>query len=84
MAGSYKHCVNANNEFVGTDNIDNVGDAYEALEEMYDIIQHLTKGDKRLIYEAWYEGHAKKRCPPANLSDPKLAGLFSFERFWKD
>jgi len=32
--------------------IENLGDAYEAIEEMYWMIQHLTKGDRTAIKEA--------------------------------
>lgn len=49
MAGSYKHIVDENNQFIGIDLIDNLGDAYEALEECYEYIQILTGGDKELI-----------------------------------
>ena len=82
MAGSYQHCVKGDGSFRGIDLIDNLGDAHEALEEMHAMIQQLTGGDKRKIYEAWLDGWAKKKCPPENLADPRLARLFSFEGFW--
>jgi hypothetical protein len=77
MGGSYQHIVNDDGSFRGTDLIDNLGDAYEALQQCYDMIQHLTGGDKTKIYEAWLEGYFKKRCPPENLP------LATYERFWE-
>lgn len=60
MAGSYKHVTDKrgkllrNEEFV--DYIENLGDAYEAIEEMYYMIQHLAKGDTEAINAAqeWF------------------------------
>lgn len=78
MAGSYRHITNADGSFRGADLIDNLGDAYEALEECYDMIQQLTGGDKKKIHKAWLEGHFKKRCPPENLP------MATFERFWEE
>lgn len=52
MAGSYRHCVNEKGEFRQhdfTEMIENLGDAHEACEEMYLIIQELSGGDKKLI-----------------------------------
>lgn len=79
MAGSYRHCVSDDGNFLGTDLIDNLGDAYEALEEMYDMIQFLTDGDRHAIFEAWRDGHIKKRLPKRLAEEPKL---FTEERFW--
>lgn len=78
MAGSYQHIVRSDGSFQGTELIDNLGDAYEALEECYDMIQQLTGGDKTRIYEAWLEGHFKKRYPPENLP------MVTFDWFWRD
>lgn len=78
MAGSYRHITNADGAFQGTDLIDNVGDAYEALLECYEMIQYLSGGDKRKIHEAYVEGYFKKHCPIENLS------LATFERFWEE
>ena len=90
MAGSYRHCVNADSKFIGIDLIDNLGDAHEALEEMYDMIEYLSDlnadlmrpGDaKARIHEAWLNGHIKKRYGQAHIDqDPKV---FSYERFWE-
>ena len=52
MAGSYYHVVNQNNKFIGIDLIENLGDAYEAIEEMYFMINYLAKFDKKKIEEA--------------------------------
>jgi len=55
MAGSYKHCVKTNGKFNEngfTDMIENLGDAYEACEQMYYMIHYLTNGDKKKIEEA--------------------------------
>jgi hypothetical protein len=80
MAGSFRHVVDRDGTFRGTDLLDHLGDAHEALEEMYDMILYLTGGDKQKIYEAWREGHARKRIPPGNMSLPWVA---SFQGFWK-
>lgn len=74
MAGSYKHIVNPDGSFRGTDLIDNLGDAYEALEECHLMIEHLTNGNKVKIFEAWRDGYFKKCCPPEN--DPGDAAEF--------
>lgn len=52
MAGSYRHITNGTGRFIGTNEIDNLGDAYEALEECYGMIQFLTGGDAARITEA--------------------------------
>ena len=75
MGGSYRHITNADNTFRGTELIDNLGDAYGALEECYDMIQHLANGDKLLIFEAWRDGHLQKVCPS------NVPGA-TFEDFW--
>ena len=77
MAGSYQHIVNGDGSFRGTELLENLGDAYEALEECYEMIQWLTQGDKRKVYEAWLEGYFKKYCPIENLPQA------SYERFWE-
>ena len=77
MAGSYRHITKNDGTFRGMENIDNLGDAAEALEECYDMIQWLTHGNKKKIYKAWLKGYFKKECPLENL---KLA---SYEDFWE-
>jgi len=44
MAGSLSHIVGDDGRF-SMDTIDNLGDAHEALEECFDIILELSKGD---------------------------------------
>ena len=65
MAGSYHHCIQVRKDgtirFRGVELIDHLGDAYEALEEMFDMIEHLSGGDKQRILEA-HEAHCRKRC----------------------
>lgn len=52
MAGSYNHIIGDNGEFIGVDLIDNLRDAYEALEECYGMIWLLADGNKELVEEA--------------------------------
>jgi hypothetical protein len=63
MAGSYRHITDSENRFIGTDLIENIGDAHEALEECYLMIQHLSGSDKQRIFEAWRDGYIAKVCP---------------------
>lgn len=44
MAGSFKHIVNEKGQFIGCAHLDNLGDAYEALEECYGMIWFLAGG----------------------------------------
>lgn len=76
MAGSYRMIVDDNGDFCGIDLIENLGDAYEALEECFEMIRWLTGGDKQKIHQAWLEGYFKKHCPPENLR------LADYARFW--
>ena len=76
MAGSYRHVTDRENNFIGIELIDNLGDAYEALEQMYLMIKHLTDNDKAKIHKAWRDGYARKMCPPEN--EP----LFGYDEFW--
>lgn len=52
MAGSYRHITDSKNNFIGVDLLDHMGDAYEALEECWHIINILSEGDKNKICEA--------------------------------
>lgn len=72
MAGSYRHITDSRGEFIGTDLLDHLGDAYEALEECWEMIQCLTGGDRKKIYDAW-----KK-------SRPKETRVCSLKEFWND
>lgn len=79
MAGSYRHIVDKDNNLLSSDsnNLDNLGDAYEALEECYDMIQYLTGGDKRGIYIAWAQGYLKKRLPA-------IEAFPTEQHFWRE
>lgn len=78
MAGSYLHVTGPDLSFIGTDLIDNLGDAYEALEECHAMITYLTGNDRSKIHEAWLEGYFKKNYPPSNLD------MATFDRFWSN
>lgn len=56
MAGSYQHVTNDDGTFRGDDRfygmIENLGDAYEAIEHMHFMIRHLAGGDAAKISEA--------------------------------
>ena len=61
MAGSYEHCLRDDGSFT-MDTIENMVDAHEALEEMFYMIEFLSKKDQKLIdlavkyaYEKIYE-----------------------------
>lgn len=76
MSGSYRMVVDDTGEFTNLDLVENLGDAYETIEECVDMIQQLTGGDRQKIHQAWLEGHFKKRCPPENIP------LATFDLFW--
>jgi hypothetical protein len=78
MAGSYRHVVDDEGEFRGVELIDNLGDAYEALEECVAMIKQLANDDKSVIYQAWLEGYAKPNYPPENIED------CTYEDFWHE
>jgi len=48
MAGSLNHIVGKDGHFK-MDSIENLGDAYEALEECFELIHIMTQGDKEII-----------------------------------
>ena len=53
MAGSYGHITADDGRFLGVHSLlDHMGDAFEALEECYGMIQWLAGGDRRRIEEA--------------------------------
>lgn len=55
MAGSYSHCCNDDGSFIGSkfeNMICDLGDAYEACEEMHWLIGYLAGWDKQRIDEA--------------------------------
>ena len=54
MAGSYGHIADdKTGKFIGVELIDNLGDAYEALEECFGMIWFLADGDASKVEEAW-------------------------------
>jgi hypothetical protein len=81
MAGSYKHCIKTFKDgtyrFRGVELLDGLGDAYEALEEMFDMIEFLSGGDKQRILEA-HEAHCRKRY--GGVHYPQTVDQF----FWQD
>ncbi|NJL25038.1 MAG: hypothetical protein HC902_07600 [Calothrix sp. SM1_5_4] len=74
MAGSYSHIVNDKNDFIGTELLDNLGDAYEALEECWYMINFLAGGDKKKVFEA----HRKYVA----LSNPEYAKKMTAKQFF--
>jgi len=56
MAGSYNHIVDKNGILLNNEDfvcmIENLGDAYECVTEMYDMIAYLSGGKDSLIDEA--------------------------------
>jgi hypothetical protein len=88
MSGSYLHVTNSDASFRGLDLIENLGDAYEAIEEMHNMIAWLADRvagfdrsldtPKAAIHAAWRYGHPR---PPENTADESLAG---YEAFWSD
>lgn len=69
MAGSYNHVTDRKGNLLSNEDfiqyIENLGDAYEAIEEMYYIIQYLSKGNSDLVKEAlewFYKTKPQKKC----------------------
>jgi hypothetical protein len=56
MAGSYKHCVAEDGQLLTPEQfsgmIENLGDAYEAIEEMYGMVWYLAEGDASRVEAA--------------------------------
>jgi len=56
MAGSYRHVTDKDNNLISNERfpemIENLGDAYETIEEMWYIIDILANGDKSKIADA--------------------------------
>lgn len=64
VAGSYKHCITDDGKFVGEGfegMIENLGDAYEACEEMVFMINFLANEDKQKIEEALQAFYRRSR-----------------------
>lgn len=49
MAGSLNHIVDENTGRFRMDLIENLGDAYEALEDCFELIREMTGGDMELV-----------------------------------
>lgn len=81
MAGSYKHLVDHNNTpyepFM--DLIENMRDARGCIEELFAMVQYLSGGDKRKIWEAHNEGYCKNAYPHYDPSNP----VWSYENYWR-
>lgn len=52
MAGSFGHITDDAGQFIGIALIENLGDAYEALEECFGMIHVLSGGDPNKIEDA--------------------------------
>lgn len=67
MAGSYKHCVDENGRLRIEPLLDNLGDASEAIEEMYYMIQILAVDNPVVVEEARKEALVRitsnRKCP---------------------
>ena len=84
MGGSFQHIIDKDLNFIGVDLIDNLGDAHEALDECYDMIMHLTGGNKKAIWKA-HLAHLAKRHPHHNPGHPDYeadAAIRTFEVYW--
>ena len=86
MAGSYRHVTNPDGSYRGTDLIENLGDASEAIDEMWQMITYLAtkvwaiddqETVREAIHEAWRFGVPR---PPENTADESLCG---FDAFWE-
>ena len=65
MAGSYRHITEDDGSLSGPEDhrLDNLGDAYEAIEEMYGMIWWLADGDPKRVNQAhlnWDFGISEK------------------------
>lgn len=80
MAGSYLMVTNSDGTFRGSELLENLGDASEAVEEMWDMIEWLTGGDKFKIHCA-HIGHLRKRCDHHADTYPTRE---SFKTFWSE
>lgn len=79
MAGDYNFVTDSDGNFIGVDQLDNLGDAYEALEACVAIINSLadaTGNRKTAIYEAYIDGYCQNHIPPENMH------MITFYRFW--
>lgn len=70
MAGSLNHMVDKKGRF-SFELIENMGDAYQACEECFDIIAHLCDGDMKKL---------RKACEAANAPIPKAVPVLGARR----
>lgn len=56
MAGSYKHCIDDNGKLLNPTDLNNMiengGDVYEAVEELYGMLWYLAKGNAESVEQA--------------------------------
>lgn len=77
MAGSYRHCIDSEGKFLGRRwHLDNLGDAYEAIEEMYYMLQYLSGGSKEKLFEAYREGYCKTHIPSENMKHITIKNFY--------
>ena len=71
MAGSYNHIVDNDGNFK-FDSIENMGDAYECIEECFWLINYLSNGDRTEINKAIAMMYSKEKC--GIVISPKKGG----------
>lgn len=86
MAGSFMHVVPLKSaEDQAHPRLDLVNgsqrDMWQAIEELYAMIHHLTGGDRVKMFEAWRQGYHLKYNPASNAD---LDGTRTPEEFWRD
>jgi len=76
MAGSYAHVVDKRGRLLNNRNlvgmIENLGDAYEAIEEMYGMIWFLAGGDEAKVEQAWVHYRDGLAESPGRQSESKM------------
>jgi len=74
MAGSYNHVVDKTGAFVGVLGhlLDNLGDAHEALEELYGMVWYLANGDAAAVEKARVNYRAGLELSPGWGPRPRL------------
>lgn len=77
MAGSYRHVTRGDGSFRGCELIENLGDAAEAIEEMWYMIDSLTKRNPWSIYLAYLE--YLHRATGREIDAPTIE---DFTEFW--
>jgi hypothetical protein len=88
MAGSYSHVVDKRTgKFTGTYLLDHLGDAWEALEEMYGMIWFLASGNAMEVERARQHYRAGIAASPgieerARAVPSKFEGVFKTDNEW--